>query len=49
MEQWFTCGLSARPVTPRGLRGANRVLYWAGDERTTGWTKFVTRIRALDF
>ena len=42
-------GFCARPVTPRGLRGANRVLYWTGDERTTGWTKFVTRIRALDF
>jgi hypothetical protein len=42
-------GFGARPVTPRGLRGANRVLYWTGDERTTGWTKFVTRIRALDF
>ena len=42
-------GFSARPVTPRGLRDANRVLYWTGDERTTGWTKFVTRIHALDF
>src|SRR5688572_16571799 len=42
-------GFCARPVTPRGLPGANRVLYWTGDERTTGWTKFVTRIRALDF
>lgn len=42
-------GFCARPVTPRGLRDANRVLYWTGDERTTGWTKFVTRIRALDF
>ncbi len=42
-------GFSARPVTPRGLRGANRVLFFTGDERTTGWRKYVTRIHALDF
>ena len=42
-------GFCARPVTPRGLRDADRVLYWTGDKRTTGWTKFVTRIHALDF
>ena len=41
-------GFSARPVTPRGLRGANRVLFFTGDERTTGWRKYVTRIHALD-
>ena len=43
---YYAC---ARPVTPRGLRDANRVLYWTGDECTTGWNKFVTRIHALDF
>jgi hypothetical protein len=42
-------GFSARPVTPRGLRDANRVLFYTGDERTTGWRKYVTRIHALDF
>jgi hypothetical protein len=42
-------GFSARPVTPRGLADANRVLFYTGDERTTGWRKYVTRIHALDF
>jgi hypothetical protein len=42
-------GFSARPVTPRGLRDANRVLFFTGDERTTGWRKYVTRVHALDF
>jgi BNR repeat-containing family member len=42
-------GFSMRPVTPRGLRGANRILYVWGDERTTGFTDYTTRVHALDF
>jgi hypothetical protein len=38
-----------RPVTPRELRGANRILYVWGDERTTGFTDYTTRVHALDF
>ena len=40
---------SIRPVTPRGLRGANRVLFSRGDETTKGYTNYRTRIHALDF
>lgn len=42
-------GYSIRPVTPRGLTSANRILYVRGDERTIGFTNFRTRIHALDF
>ena len=42
-------GFCVRPVTPRGLRGANRVLYVWGDERTHSWNDFTTRVHALDF
>jgi hypothetical protein len=42
-------GYSIRPVTPRGLTGANRILYVRGDERTIGFTDYRTRIHALDF
>ena len=38
-----------RPVTPRGLTGANRILYSRGDETTIGFTDYRTRIHALDF
>jgi hypothetical protein len=40
---------SIRPVTPRGLTGANRVLFVRGDETTTGFTNYRTRVHALDF
>jgi hypothetical protein len=36
-----------RPVTPRGLRGANMVLFSHGDRSTKGFTDFRTRIHAL--
>ena len=42
-------GYAIRPVTPRGLRGANRILYVWGDERTIGFTNYTTRVHALDF
>ena len=42
-------GYSIRPVTPRGLTGANRILYVWGDERTIGFTDYTTRVHALDF
>jgi hypothetical protein len=42
-------GFSIRPVTPRRLRGANRILYVWGDERTVSFTDYTTRIHALDF
>ena len=42
-------GYSIRPVTPRGLTSANRILYVRGDERTIGYTNYRTRIHALDF
>jgi len=42
-------GYSIRPVTPRGLTGANRILYVRGDERTIGFTNYRTRVHALDF
>jgi hypothetical protein len=42
-------GFCVRPVTPRGLRGANRILYVWGDERTKSWNDFTTRVHALDF
>jgi hypothetical protein len=38
-----------RPVTPRRMRSRSQVLYVWGDRRTTSFTKYVTRIRALDF
>ena len=36
-----------RPVTPRGLRNANLVLFSRGDRSTKGFTDFRTRIHAL--
>jgi hypothetical protein len=36
-----------RPVTPRGLRNANLVLFSRGDRSTRGFTDFRTRIHAL--
>jgi hypothetical protein len=42
-------GYSIRPVTPRGLRGANRILYVWGDERTVGFRDYTTRLHVLDF
>ena len=36
-----------RPVTPRGLQNANRVLFSRGDRSTVGFTDFRTRIHAL--
>jgi hypothetical protein len=42
-------GFCVRPVTPRGLRDANRIVYVWGDERTKSWNDFTTRVRALDF
>jgi len=38
---------SIRPVTPRGLGGANLVLFSRGDRSTTGFTHFLTRIHAV--
>ncbi|MCA1697420.1 MAG: hypothetical protein LC790_00335 [Actinobacteria bacterium] len=38
-----------RPVSPRGLTSANRVLFSRGNETTIGFTNYRTRIRALDF
>ncbi|MEA2182805.1 MAG: hypothetical protein QOF69_1990 [Solirubrobacteraceae bacterium] len=40
---------SIRPVSPRGLTEANRVLFSRGDETTIGFTNYKTRIHALDF
>lgn len=40
---------SIRPVTPRGLTGANRVLFSRGDETTIGFTDYRTRIHSADF
>jgi hypothetical protein len=42
-------GFSVRPVTPRGLTDANRVLFVRGDARTVSFTDFTTRVHALDF
>jgi hypothetical protein len=42
-------GYAIRPVAPRGLRGANRIFYVWGDERTKGYRDFTSRIHALDF
>ncbi len=42
-------GYAIRPVTPRGLTTANRILYVKGDERTIGFTNYRTRVHALDF
>ena len=36
-----------RPVTPRGLKNANLVLFARGDRSTKGFTDFRTRIHAL--
>ncbi|MDP9294855.1 MAG: BNR repeat-containing protein [Actinomycetota bacterium] len=36
-----------RPVSPRGLAGANLILFSRGDRRTHGFTDFLTRIHAL--
>ncbi len=40
---------SIRPVIPRGLHPADRVLFSRGDEKTIGFTNYSTRIHALDF
>ena len=42
-------GYAIRPVTPRGLGRRQPVLYVWGDERTTGFTDYTTRVHALDF
>ena len=42
-------GYAIRPVTPRRLTTANRIIYVHGDERTIGFTNYRSRIRALDF
>jgi BNR repeat-containing family member len=44
----FSDHYAIRPVTPRGLRGADRVLFAKGDETTKGYTNYRTRIHALD-
>jgi hypothetical protein len=36
-----------RPVTPRGLRSADLVLFSRGDRSTKGFTDFHTRIHLL--
>ena len=36
-----------RPVTPRGLSGANLFLFSRGDRSTTGFTDYRTRIHAI--
>jgi BNR repeat-containing family member len=41
-------GFSMRPVAPRGL-AARRILCVWGDERTTGFTDYTTRVHAIDF
>ena len=38
-----------RPVTPRRLTTANRVLFVKGDERTIGFTNYRSRVHVLDF
>jgi hypothetical protein len=38
---------SVRPVTPRGLTGANMFLFSRGDRSTTGFTHYLTRIHAI--
>ena len=43
-----TTASACAPSPPAG-RGANRVLYVWGDERTRGYTDYRTRIHALDF
>jgi hypothetical protein len=40
-------GYCIRPVTPRGLSGANLLLYVRGDRRTVGYTDFRSRIHCL--
>jgi hypothetical protein len=42
-------GYAIRPVAPRHLTAADRILYVWGDERTIGFTNDRTRIHALDF
>jgi BNR repeat-containing family member len=42
-------GYAIRPVAPRGLAGADRILYVHGDERTIGFTNYKSRVRVLDF
>ena len=42
-------GYAIRPVMPRRLTGANRILYVWGDERTIGYTDYTSRVHALDF
>lgn len=45
----FADRYAIRPVTPRGLRGADRALFVVGDETTKGFTDFRSRVHALDF
>src|SRR3954471_5356739 len=42
-------GYAIRPVTPRRLTTANRIIYVHGDERTIGFTNYRSRVHALDF
>jgi BNR repeat-containing family member len=53
-RSWRSRGLTAdpdhyciRPVTPRGLAGANMFLFSRGDRSTTGYTHYLTRIHAI--
>jgi hypothetical protein len=38
-----------RPVTPRRLTTANRVLFVKGDGKTIGYTNYRSRVHVLDF
>ena len=38
-----------RPVTPRRLTTANRIVFVKGDERTIGYTNYRSRVHVLDF
>lgn len=40
---------AVRPVKPRGLEGANQVLYSRGNRRTRGYTRYRTQICVLEF
>ena len=53
---WTTRQLTAypdayaiRPVTPRRLTTANRIVFVKGDERTIGYTNYRSRVHVLDF
>ena len=53
---WATRQLTAypdayaiRPVTPRRLTTANRIVFVKGDEKTIGYTNYRSRVHVLDF